>query len=663
MLDNTPRFVWIFVVTLVMILGLRFALTTAEEPKNSDAAKRKEEKASHAKLGKKISDLVSQTADGNKVRLHDFKGKKAIVVAFLSFECPVSKSYSRPLAKLVQKYKDAGVAVLGIVPHPDLNQKQVEKQRNKFELPFPVFHDADFRYANAFQADYTPEVFLLDGNFVLRYRGRVDDSYYARLKRNIKVTSHDLLKALDEVLAGREVSNPATKPIGCPIYRGSQKVAKTGPVTYHRDVLPILQQRCQGCHRPGEVGPFSLMTYRQAVNWADDIKTYTQNGYMPPWKATSGMKFHDERKMTKKEIATLAKWVDTKTPEGDPKDAPPPAKFPQGWQLGNPDMVLEMGKDWQLGPNGPDVFRCFVFPTNFSEDKYCSAVEIRPSNRAIVHHILLFVDTKGRGRLRQKRAQARERSRANRHDDKGPGYSVPAGSSGIGVGVIPEGNLGGWAPGVIPRHFPKGTGFHLPKGADIVMQVHYHRNGRLEKDRTRIGLHFSKEKNCRPIQAFPLPGGTKAPGLYRVFFAIPPNRKRYPLGGSAWAMEDCEVYAITPHMHLLGKEMYVTMTTPDGKTKTIIGINDWDYQWQEEYRFKTPLKIKKGTKLTVQAYYDNTADNPLNPFSPPRAVTFGDQTTNEMCFAFLGGSSSKGGPLLPFSLHPVRVEQKGKTAK
>ncbi|MGF1577803.1 MAG: redoxin domain-containing protein [Gemmataceae bacterium] len=632
------------------------SLIVAEESSSNETAQEQGENASRAKLGKKIPNLVFQTAAGKKRKLYDLKDHKAIVIAFLSFECPVSKSYSRPLAKLFLKYKESGVAVLGIVPHPDKNQRQVEKDAKPFELPFPVYHDHGFRYANAFEADYTPEVFVLDGNFVVRYRGRIDDSYYARLKRNPKVTSHDLLKAVDEVVAGRPVSHPATKPIGCLIFRGDQKLAKKGPVTYHRDVLPILQKRCQGCHRPGEVGPFSLMTYRQAVNWAADIKTFTQNRYMPPWKATSGMKFHDERKMPKKEIALLAKWVDTGTPEGNPKDAPPPVEFPKGWQLGDPDMVMQMPSAWQLGPDGPDVFRCFVFPTKFSEDKYCSAVELRPSNRAIVHHILLFVDTKGRGRRRQVRAQARERARPSRYDDKGPGYSVPAGSSGIGVGVIPEGNLGGWAPGVIPRYFPKGAGFYLPKGADIVMQVHYHRNGRLEKDRTRIGLHFSKNKKCRPIQAFPLPGGTKAPGLYRIFFTIPPNKKRFPLGGSAWAMEDCELYSITPHMHMLGKEMYVTMTTPDGKTKTIIGIDDWDYQWQEEYRFKKPLKIKRGTKLTVKAYYDNTADNPLNPFSPPRTVTFGDETTNEMCFAFLGGSSNRGGPLLPFSLHRVSVK-------
>src|SRR5262249_5237875 len=179
-----------------------------------------------------------------------------------------------------------------------------------------------------------------DRDFVVRYRGRIDDGFAARLKKKPEVSRHDLRAALDEILAGKAVSTARTDPVGCPIqYPGARKA--TGKVTYYRDLLPVLQKRCQACHRPGEVGPFSLLTYKQAVNWADDVKSYTQSRKMPPWMPNESVPFQGERRMTDKEIATLAAWVDGGTPEGDPKDAPPPRKFADGWQLGKPDLILE----------------------------------------------------------------------------------------------------------------------------------------------------------------------------------------------------------------------------------------------------------------------------------------------------------------------------------
>src|SRR5262249_30148723 len=162
-------------------------------------------------------------------------------------------------------------------------------------------------------------------------------------------------------------------------------------------VLPILQRNCQECHRPGEVGPFSLMTYRQAVNWATDIKEYTQSRRMPPWKISEGLAFHNERRLSDHGIAVLAAWADNGTPEGNPKDAPPPVKFAEGWRLGQPDLVLTLSDDFQVGPSGNDVFRCFVLPTNLTEDKFVEAMEVRPGNPRVVHHALLFVDTAGQG--------------------------------------------------------------------------------------------------------------------------------------------------------------------------------------------------------------------------------------------------------------------------
>jgi hypothetical protein len=218
----------------------------------------------------------------------------------------------------------------------------------------------------------------------------------------------------------------------------------------------------------------------------------------------------------------------------------------------------------------------------------------------------------------------------------------------MGVGFLPRAGLMGWAPGIQPRYMPDGVGFHLPKGADIVMQVHYHRNGRAERDRTQIGLYFAKKKIENPYQAGTVTGGSGS-GPLRFLFSIPPGAERFKLDGDAWAAKDFTLLAITPHMHLLGKEIYLTMTPPGGTEQKLIAIPKWDYNWQEMYFLKAPIQVKAGTNFHVEAYFDNSDKNPLNPSSPPRRVTLGEQTTNEMCFVFLSGYSDTRLPILPLS--------------
>jgi peroxiredoxin len=603
-------------------------------------------------VGKKIANLTFIDAAGKKLVLHDLKGQKAIVIVFLSFDCPISTSYSQPLTDIHNQLHKYGVTVIGLVPSQDMTPAEVAKKTREYKLPFAVFADKGLLAADALQARITPEVFVLDGGFVLRYRGRIDDAWAARLKENHQAGIQDLQQALGELLTGRRVSNPVTEPIGCEIVRESEPAAKLGPVTYYRDVLPILQKRCQGCHRPGEVGPFSLMTYRQAVNWAQDIKEYSEDRTMPPWKVTAGPAFHNDRRMPASEIAILAAWADGGTPEGDPKDAPPPRQFPHGWQLGQPDLVLTFPDDFQVGPSGKDVFRCFVLPTNLTEDKYVAAVEVRPGNPRIVHHSLLFVDARHQGR----KLEANEKARGVVKDphtgaislDRGPGYSVS-----MGVGFTPQGGLSGWAPGAMPRYLPEGFGYFLPKGADVVMQVHYHRDGKLEKDRSAVGLYFAKSDQGKPIQGGTLFGSQGGgPGLFRLYFAIPAGDAHFKLTGTQWAAQDMTLFMVTPHMHLLGKEIRLTLTPPGGAKQTLIEIKDWDYNWQEGYHFKTPVQVKAGSRLDVEAVFDNSENNLRNPFSPPRRVTFGEQTTNEMCFVFLGGTSARPGRRLPLTLEP-----------
>jgi peroxiredoxin len=581
-----------------------------------------------SRIGKKIDNLSFTGPAGKPFALYDLRGKKAVVVVFLSFDCPVSRDYAVTLTEMAKGYEGRGVAFVGVCPTRD-GAAAVARQAREYQAGFPVFRDDKLTAADAFRARATPEAFVLDRQFILRYRGRVDDGYAGRWKKKARVARHDLREALDEVLAGQAVREPVTVAVGCPVRRDGGPVAGAGKVTFHRDVLPILQKRCQGCHRPGEIGPFALMTYRQAADWAADIKEYTRTRRMPPWKPTEGPAFRDERKLTDREIATLAAWADGGTPEGDPKDAPPPARFPQGWRLGKPDLVLTPDRDFLVGPRGGDLFRCFVVPTNLTEDKFVVAYEVRPGNPRVLHHTVHFIDTDRTARRLERWEQ--ERVRREGGPDLGPGYF-----SVMGPGFLPQGDIAGWAPGLEPYFLPDGVAYYLPKGSDFVFQAHYHRNGRPEKDRTSIGLYFAKKPVDKPMQQLAVPGR---------FTSIPAGAADYPVRGDVWLAQDCTLYSVLPHMHLLGKKIKVTMTPPGGPPTTLVGIDDWDYDWQEMYFFKDPIRAKAGTRFTVEAVFDNSAANPRNPRDPPARVFLGEQTTNEMCFGFIGLTTDEPGPV------------------
>jgi thiol-disulfide isomerase/thioredoxin len=603
------------------------------------------------KLGKKIEAAVTVT--GKSTPLADLKGDKATVVFFLSFECPNSTGYTPTILELVKEFGAKGVKFVGVCEN-DLTAEELKAKVAEFKLPFPVVLDAGQAVADAFKAKSTPEAFLLDHNLVMRYRGRIDNTYNARLKRNTTVTDHDLKNALTDQLAGKPVRTPITLAVGCPI-GGRDAVVKTPTaITFHKDVAPILQKNCQTCHRPGEVGPFSLMTYKQAKVWAEDIKEYTANKKMPPWKATDGVPFRNDRRMADADIKTLAAWVDGGTPEGDVKDAPPPLKFTEGWMLGKPDLVLTTGEEFTLGPSGSDTFRCYVLPTDLPEDKYIIGFEVKPGNPQIVHHTLNYWDISGKAKSLE--AEAKAKAKAD-DKDRGPGYSTA-----MGVGFLPGpsterpglftvGNWGGWAPGQLPRYLPDGTGYLLPKGADIVLQIHYHRNGKPEKDKTQIGIYLAKKPVERPYQTiFVTP---KFPFLMR----IPANDNNHKIAAEGYLQADATLHSVMPHMHLIGKSVKVSMTPPGGQKTPLVDIPEWEYNWQETYWLKEPMKLKAGTKLEIEAIFDNSSSNPNNPKNPPALVTFGEQTTNEMLFGFMGVTSEEG-KKIRLGPTPPKVEKK-----
>lgn len=612
------------------------------------------------KLNKPITGVTVTGTDGKTAELADLQGKKGTVLVVLCFECPVSASYSEPLTEMARFYGDKGIRFLGVVPGEE--PARIAKLAKEYKVGFPLFADPKLAAIEAVKATTTPEAFLLDHNGVLRYRGRIDNAYSARLRRNSTITSHDLRVSLEALLDGKDIPVPATKPIGCPVDRreGTQ-TAETAKVTFHRDVLPILQTHCQGCHRPGQVGPFSLLTYKQSVNWAEDIKEFTKSKKMPPWKPTAGVPFKNERSMPEKDIAVLAAWADAGCPEGDPKDAPAPVKFADDeWVHGKPDLILTPSDDFHVGAAGKDVFRCFVLPTGLTEDTYVVGYEVKPGNPRVVHHTLNFWDRTGKARKLEKDEQ--DAKKPANAADRGPGYSV---SMGLGFFPIPDGTrpdvppigaIGGWAPGQQPVQLPAGTAYFLPKGADLVIQTHYHRTGKPETDRLRVGLYFAKKPTDKPYQSIVINGMSP-------FASIPAGEAAHKAKGSVWLGSDATVYSVMPHMHLIGRKIKVTMTPPESEPITLVDIQDWDYNWQESYWLKKPIHAKAGTRFDVEAIYDNSRSNPNNPNNPPKDVRFGEQTTNEMLFGFLGATSDKPGKIRVLKSPPRLDKPDAKDAK
>ncbi|NQW30893.1 MAG: T9SS type A sorting domain-containing protein [Ignavibacteria bacterium] len=389
--------------------------------------------------------------------------------------------------------------------------------------------------------------------------------------------------------------------------------AQTAP-TWSKDVASIVYSKCTPCHRPGEIAPFALENFADVVSNAYSIQRVVSEGIMPPWPPTKGHgNFMGDRSMTSEEIATIKKWIEAGTPVGNIAEAPKPPTFPTGSQLGTPDLVLKMQEVWSVKGNNKDVYRFFVLPSGLLQDKNVSAIEFRPGNNKVVHHVLYYQDTSG---------TARKLDTA----DPEPGYS------GFGdPGFASASSFLGWVPGAQMRFFPSDMGVKMYKNSDLVIQVHYAPSSTSETDQSSVNIFFQKAANVREVQQFALSPNNLVSGS----FAIPAN-KVVKFKTSYTTPLEISVIAVAPHMHLLGRNCVAYAVTPANDTIRLVAISDWDFHWQGSYAYKNLVKVPRNSKLYYEAEYDNTANNPENPNSPPRFVTWGESTTDEMllCYFF-----------------------------
>ncbi len=387
----------------------------------------------------------------------------------------------------------------------------------------------------------------------------------------------------------------------------ARAASDTGPVTFNGQIAPIIFQNCSPCHRPGEAAPFSLLSYQDAARKGKTIGRVTAEHVMPPWKAEpASYAYRDERRLTAEQIALIQAWVGQGMPEGDPAQKPEPPKFASGWRLGEPDLIVEMPAAYHVPADGPDIYRNIPVQLGLTEDKWVAAIDMRPSARTVVHHVLYFAD--GNGRIHEKPQQGSE-----------PGFSGMR----AGGAAIP---LGGWAVGGQPHFFPDGLALRLPKGSDLVVQYHFHPTGKPETEKSVIGFYFAKKAPERTLTRIQMPPS------YSLFSGldIPAGEKDFVIRDSYTLPVAVDGVGVSAHAHYIATQMKMTATLPGGGVKTLLLIKDWDFAWQDRYFFKEAVPLPPGTKLDVEIHWDNSATNPRNPSNPPIHVTWGEESKDEM---------------------------------
>jgi hypothetical protein len=428
----------------------------------------------------------------------------------------------------------------------------------------------------------------------------------------------------------------------CGLLMGSAATSDTAPpppgkTTFYKDVLPILQNNCQSCHRSGEVAPMSLMTYNETRPFAIAIKLAVLTQKMPPWYADPQYgHFSNERKLSSKDIRTLVTWVDGGAQPGDSKDAPPPAKFVDGWNIGKPDRVLEMPIAYSIPAEGTVDYQYIVIPGGFTQDTWIRAAEVRPGNRALMHHVIAFIrgpeskwmrDVKpGEFFVPKKEDNQQDGGNNNqaKKDEAPAGGNQQAANANQQRNERRRGDIGellvGYAPGLQPLDLHDGEAKLIKAGSDIVFQLHYTANGTAGTDKTRIGLVYAKE----PPKVRVMQLAASNPG-----FKIPPNDPNYEVKSQVMLQENVTLADLMPHMHFRGKDFLYVAIYPDGHQETLLSVPKYDFNWQLGYQLAKPIVLPKGTRIECTAHFDNSANNPYNP-DPTKTVKWGDQTWEEM---------------------------------
>lgn len=546
------------------------------------------------RIGETLKDVALRGMDGKTVELMSHHSGKVLVVAFTGLGCPIAGRYAPRLEALSKKFAKRGVKFVGINANPQDDLEKIAAEAKELGITFPMLQDHEQALTRQLDAKTTTVAFIVDSSGIIRYRGMIDDQYAIGVQRE-KPRKKYLERAIRSVLRGKPPETAKTPAPGCLITR-VKSTSTPEAITYSSHIAKIIQDKCQSCHRPTQVGPFPLTSYKAVRGWSAMIHSVVTAERMPPWNAHSDFDgvFINERKLSGSEKKMLLSWIESGMARGDPKEDPAKKSWPNYWRIGKPDQVFAMKEIFDVPADGVVPYQYFHVPVNFKKDVWVQAIEAKPGAADVVHHIIAFtIDRKGKPDL-----------------------------SRLG---LDNGFLCGQVPGDIPSIFPPGLGKRIPAGHDLMLQVHYTTNGKRRKDRSKIAFIIADQ---------PIEHEVRSRGIYDLKFKIPAGAANYEVRASHTFEQDITVLSFYPHMHFRGKDWRYVAHFPDGTEKTLLSVPKYDYNWQELYILKEPIHFPKGTKLECIAHYDNSDGNFLNP-DPTRTVGWGDQSWDEMMIGYI----------------------------
>ncbi len=589
-------------------------------------------------LGQRVDNVALTALDGGTTSLYSLANTSdLLVVVFTGIDCPVGNLYLQTLNEIAETYAERNVTVIGINSNASESLDQLAAHAEEYDVRFPIYRDDDALAADLLLAEKTCEVVILQNQpesrpiprrrggpgeeLQIRYRGAIDDQFVLsdRTARKAEPTVTYLKDALNDLLTGVEPRRASTPVSGCPIERGeatrvlkilgqrvrglpdeylaeldeSEPEIQVGDVTYYRDVTPIVQAKCQNCHRPNAVAPFTLTSLKDMQRWSAVVEEVLLDRRMPPWHAApSHLEFANDRSLSPTERATLLSWLENGMEPGDPAhqvvNAP---RTRNDWTIGQPDIVIPIPRDYTVSRQGTLDYVHFWVPLNFDQDVWVQAAECRPTEPTVVHHIIAYLYYQNEeGQWRRE-------------------------------------HFSGFAPGEMPTVLPKGTAKKIPANSLLQFELHYTPTGKSVVDRSELGLVLARDPITR--QAF-------TDGIANPRFRIPPGDDNYEVVSEFTAPRDLKLLSFMPHMHLRGKDFTYFLISPEGDRETLLYVPRYDFAWQSYYTLKTPLDLPAGSTIECIAHFDNSTANPyLTEEQTERYVTWGEQTSDEMMIGYI----------------------------
>ena len=544
-------------------------------------------------VGRRVADLELAGLDGAKRRLSDVAPRKPLVLALASSSCPISRKLAPSLARLEDACRARGVAFAYLAPIGTDSADDLAALAKEHGFDGPLARGPEA--IRALGALTTTDCFLLDAARTLVYRGAVDDQYGLGYSLDAPRATY-LVDAVDALLSGRDLAVAATWAPGCALETAPVR-APAVAVTYHGRISRIVQRACLECHRKGGLGPFPLESAKDLAAHKGMIKKVVESGAMPPWFAAppregEASPWANDRALSASEKADLLAWLAGDLAEGDAAEAPTSKSFPTDWRIGKPDVVFELPREVEVKAEGTMGYVNLEIPTNFAEDRWVKAIEIRPTAPEVVHHVLVW---------------AKEGARKGRRLEDPLAYFAV------------------YVPGQSTAEYPDGFGRPVPAGARLKFQMHYTPNGKATTDRTKIGLIFTKEVPRYRV---------RTASIANPLLKIPAEAEDHAEKARIPVPLEVEVLSYFPHMHLRGKSIGYELVTRDGKREPLLEIPRYDFNWQLSYRYAERRRLPAGSSIEVTGRFDNSRNNPANPDSS-KEVRWGEQTHEEMLIGFV----------------------------